>query len=199
MRVSRVPIGRPFRSAPILAFHLPCLGVIPCHQLLPMLSLLFPRYPLARTFVASARTSLSLRHSRSLAPIKSATMSSDSNRTSIRARTIAIVGAGPSGAAAAKYLRAEKAFDKIVLFEQRGRSGGIWIYTGEQRDEDLFDIPQTNPNKDVQKPEWQSKDAVMNGSIDTSGINGTSKIPSFLSPMYEKLEASLDCTHACET
>ncbi|KAI4621184.1 uncharacterized protein J4E88_005208 [Alternaria novae-zelandiae] len=118
-------------------------------------------------------------------------MSSDSSRTSIRARTIAIVGAGPSGVAAAKYLRAEKAFDKIVLFEQRSRSGGIWIYTGEQRDENLFDIPQTNPNKDVQKPEWQSKDAVMNGNIDTDGINGTSKIPSFLSPMYEKLETNI--------
>ncbi|KAI4938893.1 uncharacterized protein J4E92_000174 [Alternaria infectoria] len=118
-------------------------------------------------------------------------MSSDSNRTSIRARTIAIVGAGPSGVAAAKYLRAEKAFDKIVLFEQRGRSGGIWIYTGEQRDENLFDIPQTNPNKDVQKPEWQPKDAVVNGNIDTNGINGTSKIPSFLSPMYEKLETNI--------
>ena len=126
-------------------------------------------------------------------------MSSDSSRTSIRARTIAIVGAGPSGVAAAKYLRAEKAFDKIVLFEQRSRSGGIWIYTGEQRVENLFDIPQTDPNKDVQKPEWQPKDAVVNGNIDTNGINGTSKIPSFLSPMYEKLEVRFNCTHACET
>ena len=118
-------------------------------------------------------------------------MSSDSDRISVRARTIAIVGAGPSGVVAAKYLRAEKAFDKIVLFEQRSRPGGIWIYTGEQRDENLFDIPQTNPNKDVQKPEWQSKEAVANGSIDTNGINGASRIPSFLSPMYEKLETNI--------
>ncbi|CAI9628614.1 fad nad-binding domain-containing protein [Alternaria burnsii] len=118
-------------------------------------------------------------------------MSSDSDRISLRARTIAIVGAGPSGVVAAKYLRAEKAFDKIVLFEQRSRPGGIWIYTGDQRDENLFDIPQTNPNKDVQKPEWQSKEAVANGSIDATGINGASRIPSFLSPMYEKLETNI--------
>lgn len=156
-----------------------------------MVCLLFSGYPFARISFASARTSLSFRHFRSFAPLKSAAMSSDSDRTSIRARTIVIVGAGPSGVAAAKYLRAEKAFDKIVLFEQRSRPGGIWIYTGEQRDENLFDIPQTNPNRDVQKPEWQSKDAVANGNIDTNGINGTSKIPSFLSPMYSNLETNI--------
>ena len=164
-----------------------------------MVSLLLSRYLLTRISITSVRTSLSLRHSRSLIPIRSARMSSDSSRTSIRARTIAIVGAGPSGVAAAKYLRADKAFDKIVLFEQRSRSGGIWIYTGEQRDENLFDIPQTNPNKDVQQPEWKPKDAVVTGNIDTNGINETLKIPSFLSPMYQKLEVRFDCTHACET
>ncbi|KAG9193412.1 hypothetical protein G6011_03447 [Alternaria panax] len=118
-------------------------------------------------------------------------MSSDSDRTSLRARTIAIVGAGPSGVVAAKYLRAEKAFDKIVLFEQRSRPGGIWIYTGEQRDENLFDIPQTNPNKDVQKPQWQPKEAAANENINTNGVTYAPKIPSFLSPMYEKLETNI--------
>lgn len=112
-------------------------------------------------------------------------------KISIRARTVAIVGAGPSGVIAAKYLRAEKAFDKIVLFEQRSEAGGIWIYTGDQRDENLFDIPQTNPSPGVQEPKWQPKNAVSNGNIDTNGINGASKVPSFLSPMYEKLETNI--------
>ncbi|KAJ4377470.1 monooxygenase [Neocucurbitaria cava] len=117
-----------------------------------------------------------------------------SDQISIRARTIAIVGAGPSGVIAAKYLRAEQAFDKIVLFEQRSRPGGIWNYTGDQRDENLFSIPQTNPHQGHQQPEWvpvpspPSADHVPNGDIDT---DGPQKTPSFLSPMYEKLETNI--------
>jgi cation diffusion facilitator CzcD-associated flavoprotein CzcO len=156
-----------------------------------MVTLLLSIHLIPRLSIAYTRTPLSFRHFRLFATLGSATMSSDSNRRSVRARTIAIVGAGPSGVVAAKYLRAEKAFDKIVLFEQRSRPGGIWIYTGDQRDENLFDIPQTNPNKDVQQPEWRSKEAVTNGNIDPVGINGTSKIPSFLSPMYESLETNI--------
>ncbi|RMZ68042.1 flavin dependent monooxygenase [Pyrenophora seminiperda CCB06] len=100
----------------------------------------------------------------------------ENEKISIKAKTVAVVGAGPSGVIAAKYLRAEKAFDKIVLFEQRSQDGGIWIYTGDQRDENLFNIPQTDPEPGVQEPEWQ---------------NGASKIPSFLSPMYETLETNI--------
>ncbi|USP72969.1 hypothetical protein yc1106_00243 [Curvularia clavata] len=118
-------------------------------------------------------------------------MNSNGDRILARARTVAVVGAGPSGVVAAKYLRAEKAFDKIVLFEQRNRPGGIWIYTGEQRDENLFDIPQTDPNKDVQKPDWDYKEQTANGNSDANGIDGTSNRPSFLSPIYEKLETNI--------
>jgi cation diffusion facilitator CzcD-associated flavoprotein CzcO len=118
-------------------------------------------------------------------------MTSDGDRISIRARTVAVVGAGPSGVIVAKYLRAEKAFDKIALFEQRDRPGGIWIYTGEQRDENLFDIPQTDPNRDVQKPEWQFSEKKTNGNARINGIDPTSKTPSFLSPIYEKLETNI--------
>jgi cation diffusion facilitator CzcD-associated flavoprotein CzcO len=60
-----------------------------------------------------------------------------SEKVSLKARSIAIVGAGPSGVIAAKYLKAEKAFDKIVLFEQRSKSGGIWNYTGDRKDRSL--------------------------------------------------------------
>ncbi|KAF7568112.1 TrkA, flavoprotein involved in K+ transport [Pyrenophora tritici-repentis] len=115
----------------------------------------------------------------------------ENERISIRARTVAVVGAGPSGVIAAKYLRAEKAFDKIDLFEQRSQAGGIWTYTGDQRDENLFSIPQENPEPGVQEPEWKPKDTISSENNHTNSINGTSKVPSFLSPMYEQLETNI--------
>ncbi|KAH7079806.1 hypothetical protein FB567DRAFT_449580 [Paraphoma chrysanthemicola] len=113
-----------------------------------------------------------------------------SGQTFLRAKSVAVVGAGPSGVIAAKYLRAENAFDKIVLFEQRSRPGGIWNYTGEQRDEDLFTIPQTDPRGKNQDPEWtrpgnQNGAPVANGSIDNRAEL------SFLSPLYESLETNI--------
>ncbi|CAO2647325.1 Nn.00g082470.m01.CDS01 [Neocucurbitaria sp. VM-36] len=118
----------------------------------------------------------------------------ESAKISLRARTIAIVGAGPSGVIAAKYLRAEQAFDKIVLFEQRSRPGGIWSYTGDQRDENLFSIPQTNPHQDHQQPEWihspnpSSDSHVPREETDTKHGH---EYPSFLSPIYDKLETNI--------
>jgi len=41
-------------------------------------------------------------------------------------KRICIVGAGPTGLAAAKYLLAEEAFDKIDVFDQQSSSGGVW-------------------------------------------------------------------------
>ncbi|KAF2448806.1 flavin-containing monooxygenase, partial [Karstenula rhodostoma CBS 690.94] len=104
----------------------------------------------------------------------------------LRARTIAIIGAGPSGLVAAKYLRAERAFDKIVLFEQRSRSGGIWNYTGHQRDEDLFTVPQTNPLGKNQDPTWCERPRPADGTTD-----GAQKEPSYLSPIYNRLETNI--------
>ncbi|KAJ8128131.1 hypothetical protein O1611_g5507 [Lasiodiplodia mahajangana] len=46
--------------------------------------------------------------------------------TKLIIRSIAIIGAGPSGIAAAKYLISEKVFTKISVFEQRSNVGGIW-------------------------------------------------------------------------
>ncbi|KAF2022921.1 FAD/NAD(P)-binding domain-containing protein [Setomelanomma holmii] len=115
-----------------------------------------------------------------------------SEQMSLRARSIAIVGAGPSGVIVAKYLRAEKAFDKIVLFEQRSRPGGIWTYTGDQRDENLLTIPQTSPRGKNQDPEWKAPET--NGVNSVHHGNNIAKRKgemSFLSPMYEKLETNI--------
>ena len=59
-------------------------------------------------------------------------------------RRVAIVGAGPSGLATAKYLLAERAFDSIDIFEQRSDVGGIWNLSSPERTKQI-PIPQTNP------------------------------------------------------
>lgn len=108
----------------------------------------------------------------------------------IKAKSVAIVGAGPSGVAAAKYLIAEKAFEKIVLFEQRSRSGGIWNYTADQTNEDLFAIPQTNPRGRNQDPIWTGQPSHDTGS-GSDGSESLQEDLSFVSPMYEKLETNI--------
>jgi cation diffusion facilitator CzcD-associated flavoprotein CzcO len=48
---------------------------------------------------------------------------------SVRARSVAVIGAGPSGAIATDALVKEQAFDRIRVFERRPVPGGAWIYT----------------------------------------------------------------------
>lgn len=107
---------------------------------------------------------------------------------SLRARTVAIIGAGPSGLVAAKYFRAEKAFDKIVVFEQRSRSGGIWNYTPDDQDEDLFTIPQTSPTGKNLDPVWREP---VGHEPETNAQNGVMNEASFLSPIYDNLETNI--------
>ncbi|KAF3009587.1 hypothetical protein E8E13_006232 [Curvularia kusanoi] len=111
---------------------------------------------------------------------------SSGDMLSLSVKNVAVIGAGPSGLAAAKYLRAEKAFHNIVLFEQRPRGGGIWNYTSDERDEDLFSVPQTQPWGKNQEPIW--KEPLQNGHAATSN---DSKQPVFVSPMYERLETNI--------
>lgn len=60
-------------------------------------------------------------------------------------RSVAIIGAGPSGLAAAKYLIAENAFTTIDIFEQRKTTGGVWNYTSSTKDP-TFQIPRQTPH-----------------------------------------------------
>jgi cation diffusion facilitator CzcD-associated flavoprotein CzcO len=90
-----------------------------------------------------------------------------------------------------RYLRAEKALSKIVVFEQRSASGGIWNYTGDLIDEDLFNIPQTDPHGKNQDPIWRNGSDKLNGSAATNGISKVQPKPSFLAPIYERLETNI--------
>lgn len=58
-------------------------------------------------------------------------------------KKVAIIGAGPCGLAAAKYLRAQNAFDSIVVFEQQHEVGGVWHYSALPSQD--CPVPQEDP------------------------------------------------------
>ncbi|KAH6689624.1 thiol-specific monooxygenase [Plectosphaerella plurivora] len=89
-------------------------------------------------------------------------------------KKVAIVGAGPAGLAAAKYLRARACFETITIFEQQDRVGGVWYYSQDPPSE--LKVPQTTPFVGHEKPLPPRKDG---------------DAPVFPSPMYERLHANI--------
>ncbi|KAF4984304.1 hypothetical protein FDECE_17117 [Fusarium decemcellulare] len=86
---------------------------------------------------------------------------------------IAIIGAGPAGLSAAKYLTAQGSFDELVVFEQQDQVGGIWNYSGLAPG--TCHVPQEDPFCPPDEPiRWCSPAA-----------------PIFTSPMYENLHANI--------
>ncbi|CAN8095502.1 unnamed protein product [Discula destructiva] len=57
-------------------------------------------------------------------------------------RRVAVIGAGPCGLAAAKYLVAQEAFE-VVVYEQNPEVGGVWLYS--RKPSDKLYVPQTSP------------------------------------------------------
>lgn len=100
-------------------------------------------------------------------------------------RRIAVIGAGPCGLAAVKYLLAEKCFEQIDVFEQRDRVGGIWNLSSNYNSTRI-PLPQTNPRY---------------GNAETNeGLSGHSdenpNLPSersleLESPLYDYLETNI--------
>ncbi|APA13535.1 hypothetical protein SS1G_07828 [Sclerotinia sclerotiorum 1980 UF-70] len=100
-------------------------------------------------------------------------------RASFNVKKIAIVGAGPSGLAAAKYLLAEKYFDKVDIIEQQAEVGGVWNYTPNIIDS--VSIPSTTPHVPPERPIWPQ---------DGNG-------PVFSNPMYDRLHTNIPKTLMC--
>lgn len=90
-----------------------------------------------------------------------------------KVKRIAIIGAGPSGLAAAKFLLAEQAFDKIDIFEQQSEVGGVWNYTSHISGP--ISVPQTTPDAPPDLPIW------------TDGALA----PLFSNPMYERMNTNI--------
>ncbi|KAK7182283.1 hypothetical protein DPSP01_006995 [Paraphaeosphaeria sporulosa] len=98
-------------------------------------------------------------------------------------RSVAVIGAGPAGTAAVKYLKAENCFDRIAAFEQRDEVGGVWNFTGnvsQQYQSDLT-IPRTKPAESVERPV----------SVRTPSGMMTHLFPS---PIYDALETNIPHT-----
>ncbi|KAH6686754.1 thiol-specific monooxygenase [Plectosphaerella plurivora] len=67
--------------------------------------------------------------------------------------SVAVIGAGPCGLSAAKYLLAEKKFSRVQIFEQKATVGGVWVYSPWNSDSDgpgddfaspVYDFLETN-------------------------------------------------------
>ncbi|KAF3926726.1 hypothetical protein ABW21_db0205180 [Orbilia brochopaga] len=85
-------------------------------------------------------------------------------------KRVAVIGGGPSGAAAAKCLIAERL--EPVIFEQRSSFGGIWNYTPESKTQ-LDQLPLTDPN------------------VEEEPVRHDNARPVFLSPIYDALETNI--------
>lgn len=92
---------------------------------------------------------------------------------SFNVRSIAIIGAGPSGLAVAKYLLAEKAFERIDIFEQQSEVGGVWFYNSDVTGR--ISVPQTTPHGALEPPIWPK------------GAHA----PLFSNPMYDNLNTNI--------
>ncbi|KAB8219664.1 hypothetical protein BDV33DRAFT_173385 [Aspergillus novoparasiticus] len=96
-------------------------------------------------------------------------------------RRVAVIGAGPSGLSAVKYLLAEKAFTKIDVFEKRSAVGGVWNYTPPAlKQSTLVPVPQLDPNEPGDEPIWHP----------TADIQGPLE-PAFISPIYSTLDTNI--------
>jgi cation diffusion facilitator CzcD-associated flavoprotein CzcO len=88
-------------------------------------------------------------------------------------KKICIIGSGPTGLTAAKYLLAEKAFSKVDIYEEQSEVGGVWHFTPPQQDH--VKVPQTQPETAPDKPIWPEDGGA----------------PIFSNPMYEQLNTNI--------
>jgi cation diffusion facilitator CzcD-associated flavoprotein CzcO len=88
-------------------------------------------------------------------------------------KRIGVIGAGPSGLAAAKFFLAENAFDQIDVFEQQPEVGGVWFY--HRNIVGHINVPQITPHDPPELLIWPKGAAA---SL-------------FSNPMYDKLNTNI--------
>lgn len=95
-------------------------------------------------------------------------------------RSVAIIGAGSSGLAAARYIQAQGAYDRIVVYEKRSEVGGVWNYSARPTDQEH--IPQTSP--------YLAPDAPLQ-PLPGKGHHPESAAPVFPTPTYDELYVNI--------
>lgn len=93
-----------------------------------------------------------------------------------RIKSVAVIGAGPGGLAAAKYLVSEQAFSRIVVFDARPSVGGTWCATPHNALDPSFTIPRTEPSKNP-----------------TGSVRFNDR-PEIISPVYDMLDTNIPHT-----
>ncbi|KAI1469730.1 FAD/NAD(P)-binding domain-containing protein [Daldinia caldariorum] len=102
-------------------------------------------------------------------------------------KKIAIIGAGPSGLAVAKYLLAQDgAFPRVDIFEQQAEVGGVWNYSPVPRPPESVPVPQTDAH-----PERMDPPVFEEGKGEG---NEKERVPLFPSPMYDDLHTNIPHT-----
>ncbi|KAK5656312.1 hypothetical protein OQA88_4692 [Cercophora sp. LCS_1] len=91
---------------------------------------------------------------------------------SFTVKRIAVIGAGPCGLAAARYLLAQKTFDTIDVFEQQPEVGGVWNYS--QKPSETLHVPQESAFTPPDPP-----------------LRPEGAPPTFPSPMYDLLHTNI--------
>ncbi len=127
-------------------------------------------------------------------------------------RRVAVVGAGPSGLAAAKHLLAVGAFERVDVFEQQAEVGGVWNYSAEPPPPDSLRVPQTDAHgppdtpvipsssseKKTIKEEEDGRDNNNNNNNNNNKGDSTtapaSPPPLFPGPMYDDLHTNIPHT-----
>lgn len=92
-------------------------------------------------------------------------------------KRVAIIGAGPCGLSAVKYLLAQEHFDSIVVYEKNPEVGGVWYYI--RKPSEKLHVPQTSPFCPPDPPIKPKDEGVA---------------PVFPSPMYETLHTNIPHT-----
>ncbi|KAK0720066.1 hypothetical protein B0H67DRAFT_483504 [Lasiosphaeris hirsuta] len=87
-------------------------------------------------------------------------------------KRIAIVGAGPTGLAAARYLVAQEAFETIDIFEEQFEVGGVWNYS--KNPSPTLHVPQVSAHTEPDPP-----------------LRPEDTPPIFPSPMYQLLHTNI--------
>lgn len=87
-----------------------------------------------------------------------------------------------------RFLLAEEAFDRIDVFEQRSRVGGVWDYSAEPKTPDDLDVPAVSAQAGLARPKW-----LQSGTRQALG-DGVERESLFLSPLYDRLETNIPRT-----